>query len=114
MKAMKTAAVTLLMVLAPSVWAQHENHAAQAGATDSGIVTRAPDSPMSQGAGAAQGGMMMGQGGVMMHGQGGGMMMGVTASMVVQQTDRGDAMFLTMAERSAHMVLDHREIALAF
>ena len=44
----------------------------------------------------------------------GGMMMGVTASMVVQQTDRGDAMFLTMAERSAHMVLDHREIALAF
>ena len=42
------------------------------------------------------------------------MMMGVTASMVVQQTDRGDAMFLTMAERSAHMVLDHREIALAF
>jgi len=72
MKAMKTAAVTLLMVLAPSVWAQHENHAAQAGATDSGTVTRAPDSPMSQGAGAAQGGMMMGQGG--------GMMMGGAAS----------------------------------
>ena len=43
-----------------------------------------------------------------------GMMMGVTASMVVQQTDRGDAMFLTMAERSAQMVLDHRDIALAF
>jgi hypothetical protein len=75
MKTMKTAAATLLMVLAPSVWAQHENHAVQATA-DSGIVTRAPDSPMSQGAGAAQGGMMMGQGGGMMHGQGGGMMMG--------------------------------------
>lgn len=71
MKTMKTAAATLLMVLAPSVWAQHENHAVQATA-DSGIVTRAPDSPMSQGAGAAQGGMMMGQGG--------GMMMGGAAS----------------------------------
>ncbi len=43
-----------------------------------------------------------------------GMMMGVTAAMVVQQTDRGDAMFLTMADRSAHMVLDHRAVALAF
>jgi hypothetical protein len=43
-----------------------------------------------------------------------GMMMGVTAAMVVQQTDRGDAMFLTMAERSAHMVLDHAEVALSF
>jgi hypothetical protein len=43
-----------------------------------------------------------------------GMMTGTTASMVVQQTDRGDAMFLAMAERSAHMVLDHREVALSF
>jgi hypothetical protein len=43
-----------------------------------------------------------------------GMMMGVTAAMVVQQTDRGDAMFLAMADRSAHMVLDHRAVALAF
>lgn len=42
------------------------------------------------------------------------MMTGTTASLVVQQTDRGDAMFLAMAERSAHMVLDHREIALSF
>lgn len=36
-----------------------------------------------------------------------GFSMGVTASMVVQQTDRGDSMFLAMAERSAAMVLDH-------
>lgn len=43
-----------------------------------------------------------------------GMMMGVTAAMVVQQTDRGDAMFLAMADRSAHMVLDHRAVALQF
>lgn len=83
MKAMKTAAMTLLMVLAPSVWAQHENHNAQAGATDSGIVTRAPDSPMSQNGGAAQGGMMMGQGGGMMHGQGGGMMHGQGGGMMM-------------------------------
>lgn len=83
MNAMKTAAVTMLMVLAPSVWAQHENHNAQAGATDSGVVTRAPDSPMSQGAGAAQGGMMMGQGGGMMHGQGGGMMHGQGGGMMM-------------------------------
>jgi hypothetical protein len=41
-----------------------------------------------------------------------GFLMGVTASMVVQQTDRGDAMFLAMCERSAAMVLDHAEIAL--
>lgn len=83
MKAMKTAAMTLLMVLAPSVLAQHENHNAQAGATDSGIVTRAPDSPMSQNGGAAQGGMMMGQGGGMMHGQGGGMMHGQGGGMMM-------------------------------
>jgi len=38
----------------------------------------------------------------------------VTASMVVVQTDRGDSMFLAMAERSAHMVLDHAEVALSF
>jgi hypothetical protein len=43
-----------------------------------------------------------------------GMMMGVTAAMVVGQTERGDAMFLAMADRSAHMVLDHAEVALAF
>ena len=43
-----------------------------------------------------------------------GMMMGVTASMVVVQTDRGDSMFLAMAERSAHMVLDHADVALRF
>jgi aminoglycoside phosphotransferase (APT) family kinase protein len=36
-----------------------------------------------------------------------GFMMGVTASMIVQQTERGDAMFLAMCERSAAMVLDH-------
>jgi hypothetical protein len=41
-----------------------------------------------------------------------GFLMGVTASMVVQQTDRGDAMFLAMCERSAAMVLDHAEVAL--
>ncbi len=43
-----------------------------------------------------------------------GMRMGVTASMVVVQTDRGDSMFLAMAERSAHMVLDHADVALSF
>jgi Phosphotransferase enzyme family len=41
-----------------------------------------------------------------------GFLMGVTASIVVQQTERGDAMFLAMAERSAAMVIDHAEIAL--
>jgi hypothetical protein len=41
-----------------------------------------------------------------------GFLMGATAAMVVGQTDRGDAMFLAMCERSAAMVLDHAEIAL--
>jgi aminoglycoside phosphotransferase (APT) family kinase protein len=41
-----------------------------------------------------------------------GFLMGATAAMVVAQTDRGDAMFLAMCERSAAMVLDHAEIAL--
>jgi hypothetical protein len=41
-----------------------------------------------------------------------GFLMGATAAMVVVQTDRGDAMFLAMCERSAAMVLDHAEIAL--
>jgi Phosphotransferase enzyme family len=41
-----------------------------------------------------------------------GFLMGVTASIVVQQTDRGDAMFLKMCERSAAMVIDHGDIAL--
>lgn len=40
-----------------------------------------------------------------------GFMMGVTASMVVEQTERGDAMFLAMCERSAKMVLDHFDMA---
>jgi thiamine kinase-like enzyme len=41
-----------------------------------------------------------------------GFLMGVTAAMVVERTERGDAMFLVMARRSAAMVLDHRELAL--
>ncbi len=41
-----------------------------------------------------------------------GFLMGVTASIVVQQTDRGDAMFLAMCSRSAAMVLDHGDAAL--
>jgi hypothetical protein len=41
-----------------------------------------------------------------------GFLMGVTASIVVQQTDRGDDMFLTMCARSAAMVLDHADIAM--
>jgi hypothetical protein len=41
-----------------------------------------------------------------------GFLMGVTAAMVVERTERGDAMFLAMARRSAAMVLDHRERAL--
>jgi aminoglycoside phosphotransferase (APT) family kinase protein len=41
-----------------------------------------------------------------------GFLMGVTAAMVVERTDRGDAMFLAMARRSAAMVLDHRERAI--
>lgn len=41
-----------------------------------------------------------------------GFLMGVTAAMVVERTDRGDAMFLAMARRSAAMVLDHAELAL--
>jgi hypothetical protein len=41
-----------------------------------------------------------------------GFLMGCTASMVVEQTARGDAMFLAMCERSAAMVLDHGAAAL--
>jgi aminoglycoside phosphotransferase (APT) family kinase protein len=41
-----------------------------------------------------------------------GFLMGVTAAMVVEQTERGDTMFLTMCERSAAMVLDHAEVTL--
>jgi hypothetical protein len=41
-----------------------------------------------------------------------GFLMGATAAMVVEQTDRGDEMFLAMCQRSAAMVLDHAEIAL--
>ncbi len=41
-----------------------------------------------------------------------GFLMGVTASMVVVQTERGDAMFLAMCERAAAMVIDHRDVAL--
>jgi Phosphotransferase enzyme family len=41
-----------------------------------------------------------------------GFMMGVTASMVVEQTERGDAMFFAMCARSATMVLDHAEWAI--
>jgi hypothetical protein len=41
-----------------------------------------------------------------------GFLMGVTASIVVQQTARGDDMFLAMCQRSAAMVLDHRDVAL--
>lgn len=40
-----------------------------------------------------------------------GFLMGVTASMIVERTDRGDAMFLTMCERSAAMVSDHGMLA---
>jgi hypothetical protein len=36
-----------------------------------------------------------------------GFLMGVIASMIVAQTDRGDAMFLEMCTRSAAMVMDH-------
>jgi hypothetical protein len=41
-----------------------------------------------------------------------GFLMGVIASMIVAQTDRGDAMFLEMCSRSAAMVLDHRSMDL--
>jgi hypothetical protein len=41
-----------------------------------------------------------------------GFLMGVIASMIVAQTDRGDAMFLEMCMRSAAMVLDHRSMDL--
>ena len=41
-----------------------------------------------------------------------GFLMGATAAMVVGQTDRGDAMFLAMCERSAAMVLDHADVAM--
>jgi hypothetical protein len=41
-----------------------------------------------------------------------GFLMGVTASMVVQQTPRGDAMFMSMIERSAAMVLEYSDLAL--
>lgn len=41
-----------------------------------------------------------------------GFLMGVTAAMVVERTERGDAMFLAMARRSAAMVIDHGARAL--
>ena len=41
-----------------------------------------------------------------------GFLMGATAAMVVGQTDRGDAMFLAMCQRSAAMVLDHADVAM--
>lgn len=41
-----------------------------------------------------------------------GLLMSVFASMIVGRTERGDDMFLAMAERSAAMVLDNRERAL--
>lgn len=43
-----------------------------------------------------------------------GFLMGVTAAIVVQQTERGDAMFLAMCERSAAMVTDHADLTLCF
>ncbi|MEQ1548441.1 MAG: phosphotransferase [Chakrabartia sp.] len=36
-----------------------------------------------------------------------GFLMGATAAMVVERTERGDAMFLTMCDRAATMVRDH-------
>lgn len=36
-----------------------------------------------------------------------GFLMGVTASMIVERTERGDAMFLAMCERAAAMTVDH-------
>lgn len=41
-----------------------------------------------------------------------GFLMGVLASMIVTQTDRGDAMFLEMCTRSAAMIHDHDSAAL--
>lgn len=80
MNSMKKAALTLAILVASGAWAQQDNHAGHAGhgtATDSGVVTRAPDSPLAGSGAAAQGGgMMHGQGTGMMHAQGGGMMHG--------------------------------------
>lgn len=80
MKMMTKAALTLAILVASGAWAQQDDHAGHAGhgaAADSGVVTRAPDSPLAGSGAAAQGGgMMHGQGGGMMHGQGGGMMHG--------------------------------------
>jgi hypothetical protein len=78
MKTMTKAALTLAMLVASGAWAQQDDHSGHAGhgaAADSGVVTRAPDSPLAgSGAAAASGGMMHGQGGGMMQGRGGGMM----------------------------------------
>lgn len=78
MKTMTKAALTLAMLVASGAWAQQDDHAGHAGhgaAADSGVVTRAPDSPLAgSGAAAASAGMMHGQGGGMMQGRGGGMM----------------------------------------
>jgi hypothetical protein len=41
-----------------------------------------------------------------------GLLMAVAASMMVERTDRGDEMFLTMASRHSHHILDHDAIAL--
>ncbi len=41
-----------------------------------------------------------------------GFLMGVLASMIVEQTPRGDAMFLAMCARAASMVEDHRSFEL--
>jgi hypothetical protein len=41
-----------------------------------------------------------------------GFLMGVLASMIVVQTQRGDAMFLEMCARSAYMIQDHKSLEL--
>jgi hypothetical protein len=82
MKTMTKTALSLAILISSGAWAQQDDHAGHAGhgahgaGADSGVVTRAPDSPLAGSAGAAAGGgMMHGQGGGMMHGQGGGRMM---------------------------------------
>jgi len=81
MKTMTKTALTLAILISSGAWAQQDDHAGHAGhgaAADSGVVTRAPDSPLA-GSGAAA------QGGGMMHGQGGPAQLGQDAFSAIQQ-----------------------------
>ena len=92
MKTMTKTALSLAILISSGAWAQQDDHAGHAGhgahgaGADSGVVTRAPDSPLAGSAGAAAGGgMMHGQGGMMMGGGAAPAQLGQDAFAAIQQ-----------------------------